>query len=65
MQKAFLYTEDGKKKDVYILDEKDAQNIEKTDKKKWKEHLYSGYLIVGTIAFILGIVISIKRLYRK
>lgn len=27
-----------------------------------KERLYIGYLIVGTLAFTLGIIISLKRL---
>ena len=37
-----------------------------TDKKQnLKEHLYMGYLIIGTIAFTLGILISIKRLNAK
>lgn len=65
MQRAYLYTEDGRKKPVYLLEDKDTENIEKANKKNWKEHLYAGYLIVGTIAFALGIIISLKRLNGK
>lgn len=65
MQKAFLYTENGNKKDVYLLDEKDIQNSQQFNKKNWKEHIYIGYLIIGSIAFALGIAISLKRLNGK
>lgn len=62
MQRAFLHTDDGKDKQVYLLDEKDVENSQNFNRKNWKEHLYMGYLIVGTIAFALGIAISLKRL---
>jgi hypothetical protein len=62
MQKAILLTEDGNKKQVFLLDEQDVQNSQNFNKKNWREHLYMGYLIVGTIAFALGIAISLKRL---
>lgn len=41
------------------------KDIETEKKQNIKEHLYMGYLIVGTIAFTLGILISLKRLNGK
>jgi hypothetical protein len=41
------------------------KELEKEKKANLKEHLYMGYLIIGTIAFTLGILISIKRLKDK
>jgi hypothetical protein len=65
MQKAILYTEDGNKKNVYLLDDQDVSNSQNFSKKNWKEHIYMGYLIIGSIAFALGIAISLKRLNGK
>ena len=65
MQRAYLYTDNGDKKQVYLLDEKDLENSQNFGKKNWKEHAYMGYLIIGTIAFALGIAISLKRLNGK
>lgn len=65
MQRAFLHTENGEKKQVYLLDEKDLENATQFGKKNWKEHIYMGYLIIGSIAFALGIAISLKRLNGK
>ena len=65
MQKAVLYLENGDKKPVYLLDEKDVENTQNFGKKNWKEHVYMGYLIIGSIAFALGIAISLKRLNGK
>lgn len=62
MQKAVLYLDNGDKKQVYLLDDNDIESSNNFKKKNWKEHLYMGYLIVGTIAFALGIAISLKRL---
>ena len=62
MQKAVLYTENGSKKKVYLLDETDLANTQEFQKKNWREHIYIGYLIIGSIAFALGIAISLKRL---
>tara|TARA_R110000868_G_scaffold101361_3_gene279065 strand:+ start:102 stop:305 length:204 start_codon:yes stop_codon:yes gene_type:complete len=42
---------------------KEAMNIDR--KKNIREHLYMGYLIIGTIAFTLGILISVRRLNGK
>jgi hypothetical protein len=39
--------------------------VDKDRKQNIKEHLYIGYLIVGTLAFTLGILISLKRLNGK
>jgi hypothetical protein len=64
MQKAYLYTDGGNKKEVYLLDDKDLENSQ-FGKKNWKEHVYIGYLIIGSIAFALGIAISLKRLNGK
>ena len=41
------------------------EQVAKDKKQNIKEHLYIGYLIVGTIAFTLGILISLKRLNGK
>ena len=41
------------------------EQVVKDKKQNLKEHLYMGYLIVGTIAFTLGILISLKRLNGK
>lgn len=65
MQKALLYLDNGNKKEVFLLDEKDLANSKEFQKKNWKEHIYIGYLIIGSIAFALGIAISLKRLNGK
>ena len=41
------------------------KDIVANKKQNIKEHLYMGYLIVGTLAFTLGILISLKRLNGK
>jgi ribosomal protein L18 len=38
------------------------EQVAKDKKQNIKEHLYIGYLIVGTIAFTIGIFVSLKRL---
>lgn len=65
MQKAFLYLENGDKKEVFLLDEKDLDKNIDLKKNNWKEHIYVSYLIIGSIAFALGIFISLKRLNGK
>jgi hypothetical protein len=62
MQKAILYLDNGDKKEVFLLDEKDLAKSIEFQKKNWKEHIYIGYLIIGSIAFALGIAISLKLL---
>ena len=52
--------------EAYIEDEKTLkENIAIDKKQNLKEHLYMGYLIVGTLAFTLGIIISLRRLNGK
>ncbi len=46
-------------------EEEFRQQMKKEAKQNVREHLYMGYLIVGTIAFTLGILISLKRLNGK
>ena len=41
------------------------EQIAKDKKQNFKEHLYMGYLIIGTLALTLTIVISLKRLNGK
>lgn len=55
---------DGKTTTAYAPETNEELKNELTEQKKQnlKEHLYMGYLIVGTIAFTLGILISLKRL---
>ena len=64
MKKGILHTEEGRKQ-VVILDEKQFADLIEQKKKNFKEHLYMGYLIVGTIAFTLGIALTVKRLNGK
>ena len=56
-----------KKYEAFIPEEdKDLKEVVADDRKQnLKEHLYMGYLIIGTIAFTLGILISIRRLNGK
>ena len=58
---------DGNSETAYMSDTEKELKSELSDQKKQnlKEHLYMGYLIVGTIAFTLGIMISLKRLNGK
>lgn len=64
MRKIVLFDESGNKFEGFTPEEeKDLKEQVTNDRKQnLKEHLYMGYLIVGTIAFTLGILISIKRL---
>jgi hypothetical protein len=62
MQRATLLLENGQKQQVYLLDEQDLKNAKQFGQKNWREHLYLGYLVIGSIAFALGIAISLKRL---
>jgi len=58
---------DGNSETAYMSDNEKELKTELANQKKQnlKEHLYMGYLIVGTIAFTLGIMISLKRLNGK
>jgi hypothetical protein len=48
-----------------LLDETDLKNAQQFGKKNWRDHIYLGYLGIGSIAFALGIAISLKRLNGK
>lgn len=65
MQKATLLLENGQKQQVFLLDETDLKNAQQFNKKNWRDHIYLGYLVIGSIAFALGIAISLKRLNGK
>ena len=64
MEKVIVIDEYGNTLDTYMT--KEEQNLQaqinKEKKANLREHLYMGYLIIGTIAFTLGILISIRRL---
>ena len=53
--------------DAYIPENQDEieKQILNYKKQNLKEHLYIGYLLIGTVAFTLGILISLKRLNGK
>jgi hypothetical protein len=64
MKKITIQDENGNTVDAFVpesTDELSAQ-LKKDRKQNIKEHLYIGYLIIGSIAFTLGILISLKRL---
>ena len=62
-----IVDEKGNQSVAYVPDNEAEfqQQVLKDKKQNIKEHLYMGYLIIGTIAFTLGILISIKRLNGK
>ena len=57
----------GQTYDAYIPENQDEieRQILNYKKQNFKEHLYMGYLIIGSLAFTLGILISLKRLNGK
>ena len=67
MRRIKLVDMDGKSSDAFVPENSEDLQKQITDVKKQnlKEHLYLGYLIVGTIAFTLGILISLRRLNGK
>lgn len=67
MRRVEIIDENGKSSSAFVSDEATEikGEIAADRKSNLKEHLYMGYLIVGTIAFTLGILISIKRLNGK
>ena len=67
MKKVKIIDESGNTSNAVMSEaDKDLKKeLEKEKKANLKEHLYMGYLIIGTIAFTLGILISIKRLKDK
>ena len=64
MGKVIMLDDNGNTVNEYMSNEdKNLQSqIDKEKKANLREHLYMGYLIIGTIAFTLGILISIRRL---
>jgi hypothetical protein len=64
VRKIVLKDMDGNTTTAYAPETNEELKKELTEQKKQnlKEHLYMGYLIIGTIAFTLGILISLKRL---
>lgn len=67
MKQIKIIDQTGKNVDAFVPENSEDLQKQITDIKKQniKEHLYMGYLIVGTIAFTLGILISLKRLNGK
>lgn len=67
MKKITIIDESGQKTNAFTPeDEQDLKKQVSEDRRQnLKEHLYMGYLIVGTIAFTLGILISLRRLNGK
>ena len=64
MRRVIIQDNSGKDIDAFVPESKeDLESQIKNDRKQnLKEHLYMGYLMIGTLAFLLGIVISLKRL---
>jgi len=67
MKRITLVEDNGKKSQAFVPESPEDLQKQMSDDKKQnlKEHLYMGYLIVGTIAFTLGILISLRRLNGK
>jgi hypothetical protein len=67
MKKIKIIDESGNTSNAVMTEgEQDLKKDIANDRKATlREHLYMGYLIIGTIAFSLGILISIKRLNGK
>jgi hypothetical protein len=67
VRKIILKDAEGKTTTAYAPETNEELEAEILANKKqnFKEHLYMGYLIIGTLAFTLGILISLKRLNGK
>jgi len=67
MKRITLVDNNGKSSDAFVPESNEEliKQINDDKKQNIKEHLYMGYLIVGTIAFTLGILISLRRLNGK
>lgn len=67
MKKILIVDENGKSTNAFVSEElaNVKSDVAQQKKDNFKEHLYMGYLIVGTIAFTFGILISLKRLNGK
>ncbi|MCX6743051.1 MAG: hypothetical protein NT116_02325 [Candidatus Parcubacteria bacterium] len=64
MKKVIIIDDKGNTSNGFVAENNEStqEQLVKDSKTNIKEHLYMGYLIIGTIAFTLGILISIKRL---
>lgn len=67
MKRIQIKEENGKTTEAFVPESNEDLQKQVADDRKQnlKEHLYMGYLIVGTIAFTLGILISLRRLNGK
>jgi hypothetical protein len=67
VKKVVIIDEKGNSSNGFVAENNESiqEQLVKDRKANIKEHLYMGYLIIGTIAFTLGILISIKRLNGK
>jgi hypothetical protein len=67
MKKVQITDESGKKTDAFIPESSEELEKQITNDRRQtlKEHLYMTYLLIGTVAFTLGIWISVKRLNGK
>lgn len=67
MRRVQIVDETGKAQSALIAENNDeVKHVVMTEKKAiFKENLYIGYLIIGTVAFSLGILITLKRLNGK
>jgi hypothetical protein len=67
MKKVQITDESGKKTDAFIPESNEELQKQITNDRRQtlKEHLYMTYLLIGTVAFTLGIWISVKRLNGK
>jgi hypothetical protein len=67
VKKVVINDSNGNSQDAYIAEkDDDVKSLIANDRRQtMKEHLYMGYLVVGTIAFTLGILISLRRLNGK
>lgn len=64
MKKVVIIDDKGNTTNGFVAEKNEdiQEQLVRDRKTNLKEHLYMGYLIIGTIAFTLGIFISIKRL---
>lgn len=67
MKNVTIIDESGNRQTAILAENSDdVKHVVTVGKKaSFKERLYTGYLIVGTLAFALGIYISLKRLNGK
>lgn len=67
MKRVQIKDESGKTTEAFIPENNEDLQKQVADDRRQnlKEHLYMGYLMIGTIAFSLGILISLRRLNGK